>query len=44
MSKIFEDYDLQNIDDQKGVKKVDKIFKDNYILGVEKVIKLVKKA
>mgnify|MGYP006300935663 CR=1 FL=1 len=43
MSKIFDDYGLQNIDDKKGIKKVDKIFKDNYDLGVEKIIKLIKK-
>lgn len=43
MSKIFDDYGLQNIDDRKGVKKVDKLFKDNYTLGLEKVIKIVKK-
>lgn len=43
MSKIFDDYGLQNIDDRKGVKKVDKIFKDSHALGVEKMIKMIKK-
>jgi len=43
MSKIFDDYGLQNIDDKKGVKKADKVFKDNYALGVEKIIKMIKK-
>lgn len=42
LSKIFDDYVLQNIEKLRGVKKVDGVFEKKYKLGAEKLIKAIK--
>lgn len=42
LSKIFNDYGLQNIKKIPGIKKIDDIFEKKYKLGAENLIKSIK--